>query len=400
MKIAYLNTYNNGSTGRIIDSLKEICQEHNIETISIYARGVDSNKKNSYKHQSKFEFYLDGLCTRLFDAHGLGNFISTLRIIRRLKTFKPDIVHLHNLHGYWINYVLLFQYLKKNDIKVVWTFHDCWHFTGHCTHFDYVKCERWKNGCHHCIQTKEFPSSLFDFSKRNYRLKKKSFTSVKDILIVTPSHWLKDKVKESFLKGYEVEVIHNGIDLEKFKPMPNSEFGKEIKNKGYQAIILGVAATWTERKGLKYIQEVAKRRKDWYFVIIGSVMTNQSEPMENMLYIERTENINILCEWYSTSYILVMPTLEDSYPTTNLESIACGTPVVTFPTGGSEEIVTESGYGCVTCERTSDSLLLGIEEVLNNKDINKKPGFELDSRKNFLLYIDIYKQISERQTSL
>lgn len=394
MKIAYLNTYNNGSTGRIIDSLKALCQENSIETISIYARGIEQkNKKSSYKHQCKFEFYLDALCTRLFDAHGLGNIFNTLSIIRRLKAFKPDIVHLHNLHGYWINYVLLFRYLKKNNIKVVWTFHDCWHFSGHCTHFDYVKCDKWKNGCHHCLQTKEFPSSLFDFSKRNFRLKKKYFTSVRELTIVTPSEWLKKQVEQSFLNNYDVKVIHNGIDLNFFKPSRNTELRNGILSKGYNAIILGVAATWNERKGLSDIQKLANKRKDWYFVIIGSIRMNQSIPMDNIRYINRTENAEELAEWYSTVDVLIQPTLEDTYPTTNLEAIACGTPVVTYPTGGSEEIVVESGFGAVTKDCTYTSLEASIARVMNNKDISCNASFELDSRRNFLRYIELYNRV-------
>lgn len=391
MKIAYLNTYSNGSTGRIIGGLKEVCRENDIEAISIYSRGPQLNDETSYRHHCKVEFYLDAFCTRFFDAHGLGNIFNTLSIIRRLKCFKPDILHIHNLHGYWINYPLLFRYIKRNNIKVVWTFHDCWHFTGHCTHFDYVKCDKWKNGCNHCIQKGEFPSSYLDFCKRNYSLKMKSFTAVKDMIIVTPSAWLKEKVKQSFLKGYRIEVIHNGIDLSVFKPSSNTEIRADILKQGYHAIVLGVAATWTERKGLEVIQEIAKKRKNWFFVAIGSATEVQRVKLENIMYIDRTENVNELKDWYSAADVLAQPTLEDTYPTTNLEAIACGTPVATFATGGSEEIVLESGRGLVTKDRTAKSLETAIECIINNKSSFKNQSeLELDSDKNFQRYVELY----------
>lgn len=391
MRIAYLNTYSNGSTGRIIGALKEICRDNDIEAISIYSRGPQLDDETSYRHQCKAEFYLDALCTRFLDAHGLGNIFNTISIIRRLKCFNPDILHLHNLHGYWINYPLLFRYIKRHNIKVVWTFHDCWHFTGHCTHYDYVKCDKWKRGCDYCIQTREFPSSYLDFSKRNYSLKKKYFTSVKDMIIVTPSAWLKEKVKQSFLKGYRIEVIHNGIDLGVFKPSSNPVIREDILKKGYHAIILGVAATWNERKGLEVIQEIAKHKKNWFFVAIGSTTEEQRVKLENMTYIDRTENINELKNWYSAADVLAQPTLEDTYPTTNLEAIACGTPVATFATGGSEEIVLESGRGLVTKDRTAESLETAIEIIVNNTAfIKKQSELELDSNKNFQRYIELY----------
>lgn len=391
MKIAYLNTYSNGSTGRIIGGLKEICHDNDIEAISIYSRGPQLNDETSYRHHCKVEFYLDALCTRFFDAHGLGNIFNTISIIRRLKRLNPDIIHLHNLHGYWINYPLLFLFIKKQRIKVIWTFHDCWHFTGHCTHFDYVKCDKWKNGCNHCIQTREFPSSYLDFSARNYSLKKKYFTSVKEMIIVTPSAWLKEKVKQSFLKDYRIEVIHNGIDISVFKPSSNTKIRADILKQGYHAIVLGVAATWTERKGLEIIQEVAKKRNDCFFVVIGSATEEQRLKLANIIYIDRTENVNELKDWYSAADVLAQPTLEDTYPTTNLEAIACGTPVVTFATGGSEEIVLESGCGLVTKDRTAKSLEAAIDNIVNNTALVKKQSvLELDSKKNFQKYIELY----------
>ena len=211
------------------------------------------------------------------------------------------------------------------------------------------------------------------------------------MIIVTPSAWLKEKVNQSFLKDYRIEVIHNGIDLSVFNPSSNTEIKEEILKQGYHAIVLGVAATWTERKGLEVIQEVARRRDDWFFVAIGSATEEQRVKLKNMMYIDRTENVNELKDWYSAADLLAQPTLEDTYPTTNLEAIACGTPVVTFATGGSEEIVIESGCGLVTKDRTAKSLEATIDNIVNNKALVKKQSaLELDSNKNFRKYIVLY----------
>ena len=219
----------------------------------------------------------------------------------------------------------------------------------------------------------------------------KSFTAVKDMIIVTPSAWLKEKVMQSFLKGYRIEVIHNGIDLSVFKPSSNTEIRADILKQGYHAIVLGVAATWTERKGLEVIQEVARRRGDWFFVAIGSATEVQRVKLKNMMYIDRTENINELKDWYSVADVFFFLTLEDTYPTTNLEAIACGTPVATFATGGSEEIVLESGCGLVTKDRTAESLETSIENIINNKSSFKTQSeLELDSDKNFQRYVELY----------
>lgn len=401
MKIAYLNACGNGSTGHIVDKLKEICENNGISVISIYAReSCVRQDKTTVRCFNKFDFYIDGILTRLLDNHGLNSKVNTRRILKVLRDFKPDIIHIHNLHGYWINYPMLFNYIKENNIKVVWTFHDCWHITGHCTHFDYVQCDKWKIGCHNCEQLKEYPaSSFYDGSKRNYNFKKKYFTSIDDMVIVTPSQWLQSKVKESFLNKYNVRVINNGVDISVFKPSVDIEKKKSILSQGFKHIILGVAATWNERKGLKYILKIADKEPEWYFVIIGSISQKSiiKADYKNVFFINRTENVQILCDWYSIADVFVNPTLEDTYPTTNLESIACGTPVVTYATGGSEEIVRISKFGEVSKERNSKSLHDSVKNVLDNAELVIAADFNLDAQVKYQEYLQLYNQIVDRK---
>lgn len=395
MKIAFLNTYGNGSTGKIIDELKKTCLKNNIVTISIFSREFCRSPETSIRCFSKLGFYFDALMTRLFDRHGLNSFNNTRRVIKELSKFNPDLIHIHNLHGYWINYKMLFKWIKKNNKKVVFTLHDCWLFTGHCTHFDYIGCEKWINGCYKCEQKKEYPTSWFGiFAKRNYFLKKKYFDMLcpTNVIVVTPSNWLNDLVKKSFLNKFKSYVINNGVDLEIFHSY-NTNFRETYKIND-KHIVLCVANYWNERKGLSYVLDISLMRKDLFFVVIGKIKNDNFEQKDyqNILFIERTENQEQLAMWYSEADVYLNTTLEDTYPTTNLESIACGTPVLTFKTGGSPEIVDATGCGMVI-DRNVGAINDGLNELLSKKmkHQNININFDLlDAKKKFDEYINIY----------
>ncbi|MCR4660821.1 MAG: glycosyltransferase [Clostridia bacterium] len=396
MKIAFINTYGNGSTGKIVDTLKNKLEEDNIECVSYFSREYCATPSTSKRFFSKIGFYYDALMTRVFDNHGLNSKRNTKNIIKDLKMFNPDIIHIHNLHGYWINYELLFKYIKKENKKVVFTLHDCWSFTGHCTHFDYIKCERWKNECYLCPQKKEYPKSLvFDGSRRNYRRKKGAITSLNpnSMIVVTPSEWLQGKVKESYLKKYECVVINNGINTSIFKPTPSNLREKyEIGNK---IIVLAVASYWDEKKGLDFVIECASLKSDWIFVYIGKEKSKINCDLKNLIHIERTESTEELAKWYSVSDVYFNPTLEDTYPTTNLEAVACGTPVVTFNTGGSPEIINKTRYGKICLEKNAQSAVAAIYDVINSKiKVGNSYGSIVDSNTNFYSnYLVLYKKI-------
>lgn len=398
MKVLFLNAYGNGSTGRIVDSLKTECRKKGIEAISIYARETCNSPSSSVRCFNKIDFYLDAFFTRIFDNHGLNSIFNTRKILKIIDDFAPDIIHIHNLHGYWINYRMLFKYIKENSIKIVWTFHDCWNFTGHCTHFDYIGCYKWTKECFCCPQKREYPTSFFrDESKKNYKLKKACFSKIDNLIVVTPSKWLEEQVKKSFFKENSVRTINNGIDVSKFKYV-NSVKRKKILSKNYSHIILAVAGDWVPKKGLSIIVEMAQMKKEWMFVIIGNIPANKDSLIkkENIMLVKRTESIEELAEWYSCADVFVNPTLEDNYPTTNLEAIACGTPVATFPTGGSVEIVEKTGYGIVSKEKNTSSLLVAIEKMIENMPQYGEYRELLDAKVKFREYIQLYEEIADR----
>lgn len=301
----------------------------------------DKTDVERYKIGNKSDIAWHLFVTRFFDAHGLASKSATKKLIERLKEFQPDVVNLHNIHGYYINYKLLFNYFKEANIPVVWTLHDCWPFTGHCAYFDLAGCDKWKTQCGNCPQENTYPASLVDRSKRNFELKKELFAGISNQLtIVTPSAWLGNLVKESFLKDCRVEVINNGIDLNTFKPMPGSfkkKHGIEDKK-----MVLALASEWTIRKGFKDIIYLGTQLpNDYQLVMVGLAEEQLTKIPENIIAITRTNNVQQLIEIYSEADVFVNASVEDNFPTVILESLACGTPVVTYDTGGCKEEIDE-----------------------------------------------------------
>jgi len=332
---------NSGSVGRIAEQIGDEVLAQNWESYITFARNNLPSKSQTIKIGTKKDVYWHVLMTRIFDNHCFESKSATHKLIKKIKSLKPDLIHLHHLHGYFININILFDYLSDANIPVVWTFHDCWSFTGHCAHFEYVGCEKWKTQCFECPQKNEYPKSLLiDRSYKNYRDKKSIFNSVKDMTIVTPSKWLQNLVKDSYLNKYPVLTINNGIDLEKFKPLDNYLSIKEKYKIFKDFIILGVASTWDEKKGLNFFHELNNHiEEDETIVLVGLSEDQIKKLPQNVIGIKRTENVDELAALYSLSNVFFNPTLEDTYPTTNLEAIACGTPVITFNTGGSIESV-------------------------------------------------------------
>lgn len=328
IKVLFINSvYNFGSTGRIVKDLASI---KDLDSLVVYGR-KDSDDLNTYKMSSQISTGISMFSTILFNDETLLNKSDTNKLIDKIKEFNPDIVHLHNIHGYYLNYEKLFNYLNKTDIKVVWTLHDCWALTGYCPYFDLVNCDKYKDGCLNCPIGFTYPYSLFKQNiSKHYDLKKSLFTSNNNLTIVTPSKWLEDIVKNSYLKDKKVITINNGIDLSRFKP--NKE-----KNKDFT--ILFVANYWNKTKGLDEIEKIIKEvDKDIKVIVVGSIKAS-NYLKERCTLISRTNNIDELIDLYSSSHLLINPTLEENFPTVNIEALACGTPIFTYKTGGSPEII-------------------------------------------------------------
>lgn len=342
MKILMINSVCGiGSTGRICTDLADALSQNGHKVKIAYGRGnvPDKYAKYAVRIGNKLDVRMHALASRVFDNTGFCSKKATEKFVEWIKKCDPDVIHLHNIHGYYINVEILFKYLSKANKRVIWTLHDCWPFTGHCVYFSAIKCERWKNECENCPQKIEYPSSLLlDRSSRNWRQKKELFTSVKDMTLITPSKWLAGLVKESFLGCYPVYVIHNGIDTDVFKPTP-SDFRQKYGLQ-HKKILLGVSNQWTERKGFNDFIKLASMIDDDYRIVLVGLSQKQINNLpSNIIGINRTQNIKELAEIYTAADVFLNPTYEDNYPTVNLEAQACGTPVITYFTGGSPESV-------------------------------------------------------------
>ena len=380
MKLVSINTVCNGSTGKIMGSISREASNNGFEVLCIFGRRKGYADIPCKKIGGPISFLYHIFITTVFDAHGHGSYFKTKDLVRELKRINPDIIHLHNIHGYYINYKVLFDYLRNEyQGKIFWTLHDCLPMTGHCAYFDYVHCDRWKNGCHNCPNKKQYPISLvFDRSKKNYEEKKKLFADPK-ITIITPSIWLQDIVSKSFLKVCNVKTINNGIDLEIFKPKKDETIYDKYSIPRDKKVILGVASIWEKRKGFDDFLSLADKISNEYVIVLVGLNDRQIKSVENyknIIPIKRTENQNDLAVLYSLSYCLLNPTYEDNYPTVNVEALACHTRVVCYDTGG-----------CVEQARNKNVYLI------------KKQSKE-ENIKNILMTINSLKEYQEYDTSL
>lgn len=400
MKILQINSVCGiGSTGRIATDLYKVLKDQGHECKIAYGRGIAPEGIDSIKIGSNLDNYMHVFKTRVFDKHGFGSVNATKKFIEKVKSYDPDIIHLHNIHGYYINIEILFNYLKEENKPVVWTLHDCWAFTGHCSHFDYIGCDKWRNGCSNCIQKNEYPSSkVIDSSKFNHEKKKELFTSVKNMTIVTPSKWLANLVNESFLGKYPVKVINNGIDLEVFKPT-KSNF-REIYNLQDKFIVLGVASVWSEKKGLKYLVELSEKLSDSHKIVIVGVDEKQKKELpQNIIAITKTNNLRELSKIYTTADVFVNTTLQEVMGLVNVESLSCGTPVITFNTGGSIECIDKT-TGIVVEKENVNQVVEAINLIKYDTSFNYDSetcinrSIKLyDKNINFNRYLNIYDQI-------
>jgi putative colanic acid biosynthesis glycosyltransferase len=400
MKIVSINSVPYGSTGGIMVEVSKIAEEIcNAENFSFYGNWKKHPKKIAL-NSNRFGFLLENIISALFSKysgyHNIGSVLGTYFLLKKISSIKPDIIHIHNIHLWVINVPLLFSYIKKYNISVIWTLHDCWAFTGQCPHFTMVKCDKWKTGCYHCPQYRKYPAAYVDRTKTMWELKRKWFTGVENMAIITPSQWLADLVKQSYLKDYQVKVINNGIDLSVFKLTP-SDFREKHGLNG-KNIVLGVAFGWGKRKGLDVFVELSKRLdSDKYkIVLVGTDDKTDQQLPDNILSIHRTQNQTELAQIYTAADVFANPTREENYPTVNMEAIACGTPVLTFRTGGSPEIIDENTGSVVDCDDI-DAMEREIIRICEEKPYSKEACLEraqeFDMNNKFREYIRLYENM-------
>lgn len=404
MKVMQITAFSGwGCTGRIAVGIHKALISKGHESVIAWGRTNTAEREiPTIKIGSSMNQKIHGLYTRLTDKCGFGSKKVTEEFITKIKEYQPDLIQMHIMHGYYINLEILFEYIKENQIPVVWTFHDCWAFTGHCPYFDLVKCEKWKTGCYSCEQKSHHPTSwLLDNSKWNWNRKKKLYGDYPFLTIVTPSEWLASLVKKSFIKKANIAVVNNGINLDNFHPTEGVYFDKfELDDK---KIVLGVSSTWVRSKGLDDFCQIAEMLpEDYKIVLVGLTKKQIAQLPDKIIGIARTDSVVELAEIYTKATVFVNPTYEDNYPTTNLEAIACGTPVITYRTGGSVEVVERTGAGLIVEQGNIDALVNAITEVGENNTFYTKKASDidiavLDENYKFQEYVSLYEKIVEEK---
>ena len=401
MRIFQLNTFCGvKSTGRIALEIAKLVKADGGECLIGYGVPEISPdaKPFAYRIGNPAGRKMHAVMRKLLDAEGYGSWLATKKLIWQMKQFQPDLAHIHNLHGCYLHLSTLFNELKKANIPVIWTLHDCWAFTGHCAYFDYSGCERWKTGCYDCPQQNSYPVCIgLDGSSRNYSHKKKWFSQLENLTFVAPCEWMLKPLKASFMGHYHARVILNGVNLETFRPVTSdlrSRFGLKEKK-----ICLSVASDWDARKGLPYLCQAAEKMgEDYCFVVIGLEPEQIALLPSNMLGLQRTSNVEELAAWYTTADCFVNPTLEDNMPMVNLEALACGTPVAVFETGGCPEAIDEQ-TGIVVEQGNVDALCEAICTLTAEKPVMMQDCMRraqrFDCKKTFQEYLALYKELCQ-----
>lgn len=399
MRIVQINSVHNGSTGNIMRNMAQVVRNMGGEAYTFSETKPGTAPIGHHFFGSKIENLFHRGVSVLSGISGKGSKCGTKELLKKIDAIHPDILHLHNLHGWYINLPMLFDYIKKNNIRTVWTLHDCWGFTAQCSHFTMEKCEKWKTGCYDCPRYRLYPYTFVDRTDKMWQLKKEWFTGVKNMTIVTPSKWLCDLVKQSFLSEYEVKVINNGINLAIFQPTESDfreKYGLQDKK-----IVLGVASSWSDRKGLDVFIELAKTLDDNYKVIlVGTDDTIDKNLPDNIISIHRTYNQTELAKIYTAVDVFVNPTREENFPTVNIEALACGIPVVTFKTGGSPEIIDENTgivveYGNIS--QIKNAILYILEDSRIKPDDCLHRSKKFDATHKYREYVDLYNELLQRR---
>lgn len=394
LKVLQINIFGNLSTGQITVDLYKVLKKNGYQGLVAYARNTISPDVPHYVIGSKKNIYLDALLTRITDRAGFFSKKPTIQLIEMIKRYDPDVIHLHNLHGYYINVEVLFNYLKSSGKPVVWTLHDCWSFTGHCCHFSAIKCDKWKTQCHSCPQSHSYPASYVDNSETNYLTKKHLFNGVKDMYIVTVSKWLEEITKQSYLCSYPIETIYNGIDTSIFKPTESNIKEKlGIKNK---KIILGVASTWSINKGLKDFIELNKMITTDYVIVLVGLSNQQIKKLSNnMIGLTRTKDVYELVKFYSAADVLFNASVEETFGLPTIEAMACGTPAVVYDCTALPEVVNEDSGRIVEANNVKQ-VWKEIQEMnrnplLKEAIVNNAKKYEKDYQ--YQKYINLYTRI-------
>lgn len=368
-KIVQINTVCNTSTGRIMGDIQREAIHQGFEVLSLVGRRKPFPDMPCIKIGNPISFWSHVILTTVFDLHGLGSWIMTKRMVAKLRKESPDIIHLHNIHGYYLNYPVLFRYLKKDyQGAIFWTFHDCWPFTGHCAYFTMTGCEKWKTGCGGCPNRYRYPISLGrDASAKNYLRKKDLFCGLKNLTVLVPSQWMQELANQSFFHEYPIRVVRNGIDISLFSYSLGQETYRKYNIKAGKKVLLGVANVWDQRKGLQDLIKLAiYLEPEYQMVLVGLSLRQLRKLPRGIIGIQRTENQRELVELYSRAEIFINPSREESFSLVTLEALACGTPVIVLGNSAVGELVT-SANGVVLDSHEPLDYFQAIQKIENTK---------------------------------
>lgn len=402
MRVLQVNTtLNTGSTGRIVEGLCRAVSEAGHASYAAAAVINPASMCQAIRVGSNWDRAWHGVLTRVFDRHGFGSAGATRALVRQLGAIAPDVVHLHNAHGYYLNLQIFLEAIDTLGCAVVWTLHDCWPFTGHCSYFDRVQCSAWRTECRACPNLRGYPASWFvDRSNSNFHQKREIICGLRGLHIVTPSRWLARHVAQSFLRDFPIHTIHNGVDWALFRPMPDEPVRAKY-GLGSRHFLLGVASVWDERKGLADFVTLSGHLAPGEALVLVGLTSAQAKGLPgNIVALPRTESISDLAALYSAALALVNPTYADNFPTTNLEALACGTPVITYDTGGSPEAVDES-TGAVVPQGNVESLAVSARRVMARGKVayagacRERAVKSFDSRACYRDYLGLYEACVE-----
>ena len=396
MRVYLINSvYKYGSTGNICADIKNRLEASGATCRIAYGRGEKSDRNNGeYRIANKRQVFIHILLTRLTDRHGCFSDTPTKKLIQDIVDFAPDVIHLHNIHGYFINYEILFRFLRFYKRPIVWTLHDCWPFTGHCAYFDAIHCEKWKTQCESCKLIHEYPKTwVLDRAKQNYEKKRQAFTNVDNLHIVVPSFWLKRKVQESFLKSYPIEVIYNGVDMKKFYPRNGNRFREKI-GASSKKIILGVANIWASQKGLARFLELNECLDDSYLIVLVGITKNQKRRIpKRICSIDRTKDMDELAEIYSAADVYFNASIEETMGMTTVEALACGTPVVVYNRTAIPEVVPQGG-GIILEPGNIRDVKEAIDALLKERKKNCSEMVQaFEKSRKYDQYLSLYQRI-------
>lgn len=390
MRVLQVNSVcGRGSTGRIVVALHDALRARGDECRVAYGRGHHDPAVDAFRIGTQLSVGVHAGLSRLTDRQGFYSARATRQLLDEIEESKPDVIHLHNVHGYFLHLPSLFEGLERSRARVIWTLHDCWAFTGHCAYFDFVGCDKWRTHCGKCPQKHAYPASYVqDNSSRNFKDKRELTSALLDLTLVTPSSWLAGLVSESFLKGRPVKVIRNGVDQNVFRPTRSDFRSRHSIEENF--VVLGVASPWSARKGLNDFVDLRGRLADDYAIVLVGINPKTAANLPSgIIAIERTDAPTDLAAIYSAADVFVNPTYEDNYPTTNVEAISCGTPVVTYDTGGSPESVV-GRRGIVIPQGDIDGAVAAIKELRGRTFRSGAPDREYGDLAMSSEYLDLY----------